>query len=350
MRKLCILVAILLLARGARAETVWIDTDVSIGSPIREVDDAYAVALAFQSPEIGIAGLSTTYGNAPIGQTTHAAQELTRRFGRWKSLATNNVFMGARSKSDLGRPSRASEALAVVLRKRPVTYVALGPLTNLATFLRLHPRLAHRLDRIIFVGGTEPGARLAFGPNQSFQIHDANVFKDPAAAAAVLRSGIPLTLVPIATSSKLQLEKADLGRLEGSGPLGSYLGRQSRIWFWFWTHLVGTRGGPIFDALAIIPATRPEFISLETRYARMDQAGNLLVTPNRRSGSRRIRYCTVFAPGTKRFIMQRLETAGAAYRLAGAGLTGRRSKCSSAPPIPGEIPFRAAESSRSPWR
>ena len=53
MRKLLLLVVILGFARLAGAETVWIDTDVSIGSPIREVDDAYALVLALRSPEIG---------------------------------------------------------------------------------------------------------------------------------------------------------------------------------------------------------------------------------------------------------------------------------------------------------
>jgi len=64
MRKLAILAAIFCGVHMAAADTVWIDTDVSIGSPIREVDDAYALLLAFHSPEIRIAGISTTYGNA----------------------------------------------------------------------------------------------------------------------------------------------------------------------------------------------------------------------------------------------------------------------------------------------
>ncbi len=65
----------------AEAERVWIDTDLSIGSPIREVDDAYALVLALHSPEIQIAGLSTSYGNAPLGQTTRATLDLVQRFG-----------------------------------------------------------------------------------------------------------------------------------------------------------------------------------------------------------------------------------------------------------------------------
>jgi inosine-uridine nucleoside N-ribohydrolase len=309
MRKLCVFTAILCLARATHAATVWIDTDVSIGSPIREVDDAFALVLAFNSPEIRIAGLSTTYGNAALGQTTRAARDLVQRFGRSASLAVDDVFAGAGSASDLDRRSGASDALAATLQKQKVIYIALGPLTNLATFLRLHPKLAHRIERVIFVGGQAPGASLAFGPKRSFHIHDSNVFKDSAATGAVLRSNIPLTLVPVATGSHLLVDGADLRQLERSGGAGNYLSRQSRTWLWFWTHFVKTNGGPIFDVLAIVPTTRPELLSIKKRYAWMDQAGNLVVTARLTNGARPVRYCTGFAPGMKRFVLQRLQGA-----------------------------------------
>jgi inosine-uridine nucleoside N-ribohydrolase len=308
MRKLCVFIALLCLACGAHAATVWIDTDVSIGSPIREVDDAFALVLAFHSPEIRIAGLSTTYGNAPLGQTTRAARNLVQRFGRSANLTVDHVFAGAGSASDRGRRSGASDALAAALEKRNVTYIALGPLTNLATFLQLHPKLANRFERIIYVGGQAPGTSLAFGPKRSFHIHDANVFKDSAATGAVLRSNIPLTLVPIATGSHLLVDGADLRQLERSGGAGNYLSRQSRIWLWFWTHFAKTNGGPIFDAAALVPTTKPELLAIKKRYARMDQAGNLVVRPRQTHGARPVRYCTGFAPGMKRFVMQRLGT------------------------------------------
>src|SRR2546430_8070321 len=127
MRKLAAIVVLLSATHVASARTVWIDTDISIGSPIREVDDAYALVLAFHSPEIRIAGVSTSYGNAPLGHTTHAARELVQRFGAAGNVRPEQVFTGARSAADLGRRSEASEALAAALEKESVTYVALGP-------------------------------------------------------------------------------------------------------------------------------------------------------------------------------------------------------------------------------
>ncbi|HEV2839849.1 MAG TPA: nucleoside hydrolase [Chthoniobacterales bacterium] len=308
MRKLCVGLALLCLAHNSGAERAWIDTDLSIGSPIREVDDAYALVLALHSPEIQIAGLSTTYGNASLSQTTRATLDLVERFGDSAGLGPGNVFDGAKSARTLGERTRASDALAASLRRRKLTYIALGPLTNLATFLRLHPALADRIERVIFLGGQAPGISLAFGPSRSFRIHDANVFKDPAAVKMVLDSKIPIVLVPIETASRLEIDRGDLRALKNSGPAGAYLAERSGVWLWFWTNFVKTKGGPIFDAVAIVPATRPELLSLKKRYARMDDAGNLLVTPGRTEGARPIRYCTGVAPGMKRFVLERLVT------------------------------------------
>ena len=306
MRKLWICLAIFFLARHARAERVWIDTDLSIGSPIREVDDAYALVLAFHSPEIQIAGLSTIYGNASLGRTTRATLDFVQRFGAAPGLERGDVFAGAKSARTLGERTSASDALAASLRKKKLTYVALGPLTNLATFLRLHPALADRIERVIFLGGQAPGTSLAFGPNRSFRIHDANVFKDPAAVKIVLSSKIPIALVPIEIASRLEIDRDDLRSLKNSGAAGEYLAQRSGIWLWFWTNFVKTKGGPIFDAVAIIPVTKPELLSVKKRYARMDEAGNLIVTPRLTNATRPVRYYTSFSPETKGFVLRRL--------------------------------------------
>jgi inosine-uridine nucleoside N-ribohydrolase len=308
MRKLCVLAAIICFAQEATGAAVWIDSDVSIGSPIRDVDDAYALVLAFQSPEIRIAGLSTTYGNAALGHTNRSARNLVQRFGGGAGLTASDVFAGARSARDLGRRTAASDGLAAELEKRKLVYVALGPLTNLSTFLRLHPDLAPRIERVIFVGGQPPGTTLAFGPKRSFHIHDANVFKDPVATQAVLRSRVPLTLLPVETVSNLMLDAPDLRKLEQSGDAANYLSRRSRIWLWFWTTIVKEKGGAIFDAPAIIAVTKPELLSSERRHARIDQHGNLLVTRRQVKGARPVRYCTALDPGTKQFFMRRLMT------------------------------------------
>ncbi|MEP6604248.1 MAG: nucleoside hydrolase [Spartobacteria bacterium] len=293
--KFCVVVTLSLwLCSLASGRAIWIDTDPAIGSPFREVDDAFALVLAFHSPELRIAGISTTYGNASLRTTTRVARDLVRRFG------AAEVFPGARASRDLGRITPASEALAAALRQdQHVTYVALGPLTNLATFLKLHPSLADRIDEIIFVGGQSPNATLGFGRNQWLRIHDANVVKDPEAVRTVLRSNIPLVLAPIETSAQLSLDAADLRSVD------DYLEQRSRTWLWFWTRFVKTKGAPIFDALAICMLP-PELVETQDRHAIVDATGNLIADPRNRSGTRPVRFGTSLKPTTKQFVRRRL--------------------------------------------
>jgi inosine-uridine nucleoside N-ribohydrolase len=301
-RKALLFAAVLALARVAVAERVWIDTDVSIGSPFREVDDAYALVLAFHSPELRVVGISASYGNADSARATRVAQEMTERFGP----PAVHVSAGAKSPDDRGRQTEASEALANALTKGPLTYLALGPLTNLAALAELHPNLAHRIRRAIIVGGQPEGTSLRFGPKKSFSIHDANVFKDPRAAAVVLASQMPITLAPASTAAKLLITEKELRDLEGRTGAANYLARRSKVWLWFWTHIVGTKGGPIFDALAVAAAAKPALISTDRRYARLDQAGNLIVSSQITTGSRPVRFCRSFAPQLKSVVLDRL--------------------------------------------
>ena len=299
--KLIAFIAIAFLARCVAAKTVWIDTDVAIGSPIRDVDDAYALAFAMHSPEIQIAGISTSYGNASLTHSTNAAREVARQIGN-----RAGVFAGAASKEDLGKRTAAIDTLAAALKKDRLTFIALGPLTNLASFLELHPDLAPRIERVVFLGGQEDGTNLAFGPNGSFRVHDANVFKDPMAVAKVLRSKIALTLVPISKASNLRLDRDDLRRLEGSSRSGQYLARHSKVWLWFWRRIVGEEGGPVFDVGAMLAATKPELVSIEKRNASINERGDLIVTRTNARDGRAVFVLTGFSEKAKRVVVQRL--------------------------------------------
>jgi len=284
----------------AWARTVWIDTDASIGSPIREVDDAFALVLAFRSPELRIAGLSTSYGNASLKVTDRVTRNLCLQYGQ----SANKVYAGASSRHELGHRTAASDALAATAAKERLTYIALGPLTNLATALRLHPDIRDHIDEIILVGGVRPGETIRFGRNKWLQIHDANVRKDPASVAAVLSSGIPLVLVPITTGADLMLDEKDFNKLKTE--TGASLARGSATWFFFWTRIVRLEGGPLFDATAIVAAARPEMIATEFRYASLNRDGALVADRSFTGGARRIRYCTSCNRKAHALVMRRL--------------------------------------------
>lgn len=306
---LFILVLFLALGRSeAKATAVWIDTDVSIGSPFREVDDAFALVLAFRCSNLRIVGISSTYGNAPLRSTTAAARELVLKCGRESGTPAPIVFRGARSPNDLGLETDATRALAEAVRTHgDLVYIALGPLTNLATFEIRHPALVRRIGRVIFLGGKTESASLRFGSRHPLVIHDANVVKDPEAARRVMQTKIPLTLAPIATAAGLELTDADLELIGKSSEAGHALERKSRVWLWFWTKFVGMRGGPIFDAAAILAAAEPSQIPSRSRFAKVNAAGELIVSSEQTSEARRVRVCERLSTSANEFVRRKLS-------------------------------------------
>jgi inosine-uridine nucleoside N-ribohydrolase len=73
---------------------------------------------------------------------------------------------------------------------RPLTVVAVGPLTNVARALERRPEIGKRIDRISVMGG-------AIGLGNRTPAAEFNIIVDPEAADVVLRSGIPVSLAPL---------------------------------------------------------------------------------------------------------------------------------------------------------
>jgi inosine-uridine nucleoside N-ribohydrolase len=81
----------------------------------------------------------------------------------------------------------ALAAIAAAVERNPgqITILALGPMTNVAMLLRLHPDLETKIRRIVFMGGN------VHVPGNASGAAEFNFWFDPEAAQAVLRSRIP---------------------------------------------------------------------------------------------------------------------------------------------------------------
>ncbi len=298
---------------------VWIDTDPSIGVPLHEADDGFALIQAFHSPELHLRGISTTYGNAGLATTTRITREMAARFGGPAGINDTHVFPGAASAHDLGKPTAATEALRAALAERPLTYLALAPLTNLATFLTLHPEAARRIERVIFVGGRTPGVRFRAGRWNPYEFTDGNFHKDNAAAAILLAVGSPLTLVSVECALQLLLTPRELTRLgrEGGDP-GCYLATKARLWMNLWCFCFAVPGAAIFDCFAILAATHPYLLASEKRYAQISPATHHDQVPTPRqihlmasrepptSGERAVTFCSEPLSEAREVILARL--------------------------------------------
>ncbi len=88
----------------------------------------------------------------------------------------------------------------------PLTVVAVGPLTNVATALRRAPEIAGRIERIAIMGG-------AIGLGNTTPSAEFNIYVDPEAANEVLAAGIPITLVPLEVTHTALATESVLARI-----------------------------------------------------------------------------------------------------------------------------------------
>jgi inosine-uridine nucleoside N-ribohydrolase len=293
---------------------VWIDTDPSVERGGHEVDDGFALLQAFHSPELQIQGVSIVFGNASLPKAWQIGTEIVEKFGP-KGLG---VYRGAASSEDLGKETDASKALALALQHGPVNILAIGPVTNVATVLKLHPELARNVVQIIAVAGRRPGQRFLSGPNQAHGFRDLNFELDPAAFQVLLDANVPVVLAPWEISSKVWIKREDLERLEHGGPDVQYLVPPAMDWLTWWHDNLGANGFNPFDTLAVGYLTSPDLFQCMKLKIRInsgpDDTGSetasktkpfLIVSPNQDS-SHTATYCSDVNSRFKEDLLARL--------------------------------------------
>ncbi len=292
------LAAVLTMAQAAPARVaVWIDTDPAIGEKERDVDDGLALVQAFRSPELEIRGVSVVFGNAPLDRGLPIARRIVRSVG----LPQLQVLAGAASAADAKVETEASRALATALRASPLTILALGPATNVATTLAKHPELASRVTRIIAVAGRRPGQRFTTGTSNARGHRDFNFELDPGSFQVLLDSNAELVLAPFEISSKIWLTGSDLDRLAASpSATARALASPARAWLALWTRLFGVDGFNPFDTLPD-DVTEPGVQGVQ-----VDRKPYLLASQDLAGAVARVTYCSAAPPNFKQDLLDRL--------------------------------------------
>jgi len=232
---------------------VWIDTDPAIGIPSCDVDDGLALVQAFHSPEIDVVGVSAVFGNAPHDKAFPLAEELCREFGP----PGLSALPGATGADEFGQTNDAVRGIAAAAAEAPLTILALGPMTNVGSLLRLHPECADRIESIVMVAARRPGLEFFSTQTQKDPFPDFNFECDAPAMQAVLDSTPPLVFAPWEVSSHVWMTGADLDALATTGASGEYIARRSRQWLGIWTEQLGAPGFNPFDTLAVGWLTHP---------------------------------------------------------------------------------------------
>jgi inosine-uridine nucleoside N-ribohydrolase len=111
---------------------------------------------------------------------------------------------------------------AAMTSDRPVTIYAVAPLTNVARALRREPGIADNITQIVIMGGAVDVAGNVFDSPAEW-----NIFIDAGAAADVISSGVPITLVALDATNDVPVPgwyPIALGRAEQSDQI-VYLSR-----------------------------------------------------------------------------------------------------------------------------
>ena len=304
-----------LVAVNAAAQTqsrpldVWLDVDPANG--IGEVDDGLAMVQAFHSPELRVHGVSVVFGNAALEHAHPLALNITRTFGP-DGLT---VAPGAASGEQLGEITPAVEAMARALEARPMTILALGPLTNVGTLVAHRPELVETIDEIVIVAGRRPGQRFVSVESQPRRFSDFNFERDPDAAQALMDSGVRIVFAPWEVSSHVWLTRNDLEALKTRGGSGLWVYSVTQHWIDGWEKRLGAPGFNPFDTLAIGYLTHPGLIEGFACDAEIvtaeetDAQGETTLKPHwvvRPSGSGAHLYLHTPAPAFKDVLLDRL--------------------------------------------
>ncbi|MGH6926905.1 MAG: nucleoside hydrolase, partial [Dongiaceae bacterium] len=133
-----------------------------------------------------------------------------------------------------------------------VTLCALGPLTDIATALVKAPDVAGKIAEIVAMAGAY------FEVGNVTPAAEFNVYVDPHAADVVLRSDIPVTMLPLDVSHKALTTRPRIERLR---TLGNRCGvAVAEMLDFFERHDVekyGFDGGPLHDPCVVAYLLRP---------------------------------------------------------------------------------------------
>jgi inosine-uridine nucleoside N-ribohydrolase len=188
------------------------------------IDGAFALSLALLDPELDVLAVAASPGNVTAEQATHNVHTVVEQLDppRWPRVGAalpiayevdgaNLHGPGGLGGVDvpcaqLHHPHPADKLIIDLVRQFPgeVTILVMGPPTTLARAMDRDPELSSLIRNVVCLGGSwrEPGNATA--------VAEFHFYCDPLASRQVLRSGMPITLVPLDVMRKLLFSPSDL--------------------------------------------------------------------------------------------------------------------------------------------
>jgi len=179
-----------------------IDTDTAS-------DDAVAIMMALQTPDIEVLGITITWGNMPVEQGSNNARYTVEICGKnvpvyegaakplMREIYYAYFFHGPDGMGGMNykaktppAPKHAVDALIDIIKANPgIILVTLGPMTNVALAVSKAPEIVKNVSRCVVMGGA---ANVVGNVTPAAEY---NIWCDPEAARICFRSGLPIEMV-----------------------------------------------------------------------------------------------------------------------------------------------------------
>ena len=253
---------------------VYVDTDVSLGTPGAEIDDGAALIFLLRNKLIDIVGAGSVFGNVPL----HDATLNLDRLLTW--LGGEHIPFGLGAEKPLIGDNAWFESLQSAYGKtlpwnpRPVTYLAanliihsiranpgqvsilsLGPMTNLALAICLDPAIIPITREVIVMGGSF---------NSQNPTPEFNARCDPEAAQIVFRAGWNVHILGLDITRRVHFSRRDFASLPDGNPAVELLRAQAPGWIDRVEEMGWEQGGcALHDAVAAAYLIDDTFFQIE---------------------------------------------------------------------------------------
>ncbi len=280
---IAILLATLCLLTAAFAQfRAIIDTDPG-------VDDAMALLLAMNSPELKIEAITVVPGNveAPLGlENALKIVSLANRCdipvagGAQHPLAqkliTAKYWHGPNGLAGVELPAPKCKAdarfgpdlIIELVHKYPheITLIPVGPLTNIALAVSKDPSIASLVKNVVIMGGSITGGNVNGAA-------EANIYNDPEAAAIVFNAGWIVTMVGSDVGERTIITRKYLADLQSlHGPESDFVYKLADFYLTT-AEKNGYSGAAMYDPLAVGVAIDPTLCTLKDMHVDVELKG-----------------------------------------------------------------------------
>jgi len=276
-------VALFLLTAPAQTpRRVIIDTDPG-------VDDAMAILLALNSPELKVEALSVVPGNVEAWQGLENALKIVSLAGRCdvlvaggaqhplnQKLITAQYWHGKNGLAGVELPASKCKAdarwgpdlIIEMVHKYPheLTLIPVGPLTNIALAVSKDPSIVPLVKDIVIMGGSITGGNVNGAA-------EANIHNDPEAAAIVFNAGWMVTMVGSDVGERTIITRKHLTDLGSQhGPESGFVAQLADFYITR-SEKSGYSGAAMYDPLAVATVIDPTLVTLKDMHVDVETKG-----------------------------------------------------------------------------